>query len=256
MSKKTENNDDVDVVALADHIKDSDLFTIVIEGKDDKLIYDEFEEIYGLSEPLVSVLEAHGRNNALEIFKLLKDTPAINKVLFIVDQDQWVINGRDPEYNHPHIICTYGYSFENDVFIDGQLKEEMHKKNHDILDSKLPILLKWYALEFHRIKNGKQPKKLSLEITHLFNCVDEYTNPDEGETFPTAIFNTLKEEYPKFLRGKTLLKFYVNIMNDREHCNSHTYSTIATIENVCKHKGTHLNHIFSEVNKLYTELTT
>ena len=253
--KMDKDNDDVDIIGIAEQIIDSDLFSIVIEGKDDKLVYDEFEDFFGLHEPIVSVLEVHGRNNALEIFKILKDTPAINKVVFIVDQDQWVIKGRESIYNHPHIICTHGYSFENDVFIDGNLQDDMISKNPEILSEKLPILLKWYALEVARIKSGVETKKLSLDINELFNSVDKYTNPEEGEQFPDEIFTMLQLQYPQLLRGKTLLKFFVNIMNDREHCNNNTYSTIATIENVCKHKGTHLNRIFSEVDNLYKKLT-
>lgn len=254
MMTEQELNDDI--TTFVEMIKNGDdILNIIIEGKDDKLVYDEFEEIYGLSQPLVTILPVQGRNTVLGIFKELKDTPYIKKTIFIVDQDQWVIKGRESIYNDPHIICTHGYSFENDVFIDGNLQDDMINKNPDILSAKLPILLKWYALEVARIKSGVETKKLSLDINELFNCVDKYTNPEEGEKFPNEIFTMLQTQYPQLLRGKTLLKFFVNIMNDREHCNNNTYSTIATIENVCKHKGTHLNRIFSEVDDLYKKLT-
>lgn len=121
---KNKQEDKVDVGALIANIKDGDLFNIIIEGNDDKLVYDEFEDIYELTEPLVSVLEVGGRNNVLKIFKALKDTPHINKAIFIVDQDQWVLTGVDPQYDHPHVIRTTGYSFENDIFIDGNLEDE------------------------------------------------------------------------------------------------------------------------------------
>lgn len=245
-----------DITMYANMIQDNDQFiNIVIEGKDDKLIYDEFEEIYGLSQPLVSVFPVGGRNTVLGIFDKLKVTPHIKKAIFIVDQDQWVLTGIDPQYNHPHIIYTHGYSFENDVFIDGDLENDMQKKNRDILENKLPTLLKWYALEVSRIQNGYIPKKLSVELGHLFNCIQEFTTPEPDETFPSDIFNRLINEYPRLLRGKTLLKFYISIMNEREHCNNHTYSIVATIENVCKYKGIHLNRIFSEVDQLYKNLT-
>ncbi|MFW2037761.1 DUF4435 domain-containing protein [Acinetobacter ursingii] len=254
MTVEQDLNDDI--TTYVELIKNGDdILNIVIEGKDDKLVYDEFEEIYGLSQPLVTVLPVQGRNTVLGIFRQLKDTPHLRKTIFIVDQDLWIFTGKDSIYNHDHIICTHGYSFENDVFIDGELQLDMVKKNPDSLSEKLPKLLKWYALEVARIKSGVETKKLSLDINELFNSVDKYTNPEEGEQFPNEIFTMLQTQYPQLLRGKTLLKFFVNIMNDREHCNNNTYSTIATIENVCKHKGIHLNRIFSEVDDLYKKLT-
>ena len=105
-------------------IEDSSLLTIVIEGIDDLAVYTEFEEIYGLNEPLVSVLPVGGRNTVLGIFKKLKNSEHLNKTIFIVDKDQWVIKGIDQEYIHDRVICTHGYSFENDIFIDGNLEND------------------------------------------------------------------------------------------------------------------------------------
>ena len=60
MSSEQEN---IDVIkAFADQIKDSDLLSIVIEGDDDLLVYNEFEDIYDLNDPMVSVLPVGDRN--------------------------------------------------------------------------------------------------------------------------------------------------------------------------------------------------
>lgn len=253
----TEQDLKEDINTFVEMIKssDDDILNIIIEGKDDKLVYNDFEDIYGLTLPLVTILPVGGRATVLGIFKELKDTPYLKRTIFIVDQDQWLFTSKDSIYDHEHIICTHGYSFENDIFIDGNLELDMIKKNSRVLNLKLPIILKWYALEVARIKNGNNTKKLSLDINELFNCVDKYTNPDEGEEFPSEVFEMLQTGYPQLLRGKTLLKFFLSIMNDREICNSNTYSAIATIESVCKHKGTHLNRIFSDVDTLYKKLT-
>lgn len=121
-------NEHEKIEAFAAQIEHSDLYTIVIEGKDDLLVYNEFEDIYEDPDCLVSVLPVGGRNTVLGIFNRLKDTPHINKTIFIVDKDTWVITGIDSNYQHNRIICTHGYSFENDIFIDGNLENDMVKK--------------------------------------------------------------------------------------------------------------------------------
>ncbi|KQE92402.1 DUF4435 domain-containing protein [Acinetobacter lactucae] len=230
-------------------IERSSLYTIVIEGKDDLLVYNEFEDIYEDLNCFVSVLPVGGRNTALGIFNKIKNTPHINRTIFIVDQDEWIIKGKDPIYNHDRIICTHGYSFENDIFIDGNLENDMQTKNPIVFNNELPIVLQWYALEMSRILSSRPTANLKMHIENLFNQASIYTAPQIGETFPTPLFSLLQSEYPHLLRGKTLLQFYLRVMNSRPgHKNGH--SVISTVENVCKHKGSCLNRIFQEVDNL------
>ncbi len=254
MSEAVQEQDKIE--AYAAQIARSDLFTIVIEGIDDKLVYDKFEDIYELNEPMVSVLEVKGRNNVLGIFKKLKDTPHIKKALFIVDQDTWVITGIDPQYNHDNIICTHGYSFENDIFIDGNLEAELIKRCNSEHISSLSTLLQWYTLEVDRIRTGRATQRLDMSPEHLFNppCTHDLITPKEGETFNHTILEELKTTYPKLLRGKTLLKYYVYLLNKREGL-SGAHSTRATIDNVASNQGDCLNRIFAEVDHLYKSLT-
>ncbi|MDC4998101.1 DUF4435 domain-containing protein [Acinetobacter baumannii] len=244
-------NEHEKIEALAAQIERSDLYTIVIEGKDDLLVYNEFEDIYEDPDCLVSVLAGGGRNTVLGIFNRLKDTPHINKTIFIVDKDTWVITGIDSNYQHDRIICTNGYSFENDIFIDGNLENDMVKKNKEVFEEELPTVLKWFALEMHRILDNRPTLHLAMQIDNLFNQAHIYTNPQAGETFPTSIHTQLQTQYPHLLRGKTLLQFYKRVMNKREGFDKRDgYGMNATIENVCKHKGACLNRIFEEVDKL------
>lgn len=230
-------------------IEDSSLLTIVIEGVDDLAVYTEFEEIYGLNEPLVSVLPVGGRNTVLGIFKKLKNSEHLNKTIFIVDKDQWVIKGIDQEYIHDRVICTHGYSFENDIFIDGNLENDLKSKNPDIYNIELPTLLKWYALEVNRIENNRETYNLKAHIDNIFNQHESFTTPLDGESFPTETYTRLLTEYPQLLRGKTLLLFYNRVMNNRVGY-TRAYTSKATIENVCKYKGTCLNNIFQRVDAL------
>ncbi|RZN91895.1 DUF4435 domain-containing protein [Acinetobacter johnsonii] len=249
MSEVVEEQDKIE--AFAAQIERSDLFSIVIEGKDDLLVYTEFEQIYEDHEPMVDVLPVHGRNTVLGIFNRLKATPHLQRTIFIVDKDQWVIKGIDSNYIHDRIICTHGYSFENDIFIDGNLENDMKTKNAVVFNEELPTVLHWYALEMDRILNGNLPLNLSMHIENLFNQADIHTAPQAGETFPTAVLARLQTEYPQLLRGKTLLQFYKRVMNKRDGFDKRDgYGTNAIIESVCKHKGSCLSQIFQKVDNL------
>lgn len=247
----TNQNSQDDIAVYVSQIQRSRLFNIIIEGKDDLLVYKEFEKIYEDLNPIVDVLPVGGKHTVLGIFDQLKNTPHINRTIFIVDKDQWVIKGIDSKYSHNRIICTHGYSFENDIFIDGNLENDMRTKNSDVFNIELPTVLHWYALEMDRIINGNQPQNLAIHIDNLFNQSQIYTTPQAGEIFPATVLGILQTEYPQLLRGKTLLQFYKRVMNNRVGFDKKDgYGTNAIIETVCKYKGNCLNRIFKEVDDL------
>lgn len=249
MSEVVEEQDKIE--AFAAQIERSDLFSIVIEGVDDLLVYNEFEQIYEDLIPMVDILPVGGRNTVLGIFDRLKTTPHLQRTIFIVDKDQWVIKGIDSNYIHDRIIFTHGYSFENDIFIDGNLENDMRTKNANVFNEELSTVLNWYALEMDRILNGNITLNLSMHIDHLFNQANIHTTPQPDETFPTAVLAQLKTEYPRLLRGKTLLQFYKRVMNKRNGFDRKDgYGTNAIIESVCKYKGNCLNEIFQKVDHL------
>lgn len=247
MSEAVEEQEVID--SFVAQIERSNLYTIVIEGKDDRLVYNEFEEIYDEINCFVDVLPVGGRNTALGIFKKLKNTSHINRTIFIVDQDEWIIKGKDPIYNHARIVCTHGYSFENDIFIDGNLENDLKTKNPVVFNNELQTVLQWYALEMSRILSNKPTLNLKMHIENLFNEAHIYTVPQSGEIFPVTVFSRLESEYPQLLRGKTLLQFYLRVMNSRPGYNK-GHTVISTVENVVKHKGACLNRIFQEVDNL------
>lgn len=247
--------DDIDT--YVSQIKHSKLFSIVVEGKDDLLVYKEFETIYKDLNPIVDVFPVGGRNTVLGIFNQLKNTPYINRTIFIVDQDQWILTSRDPNYIHPNIICTSGYSFENDIFMDGQLDQELVQRRLNEHNQHLPTLLNWYALEVDRIRNGRATYYLDMSPQYLFDptYTTALTTPLSGEILDQQILHELQQNYPLLLRGKTLLKYYVYLLDMRLGLKG-AHSTRAVISSVADNKGTNLNRIFSDVDQIYRNLTS
>ncbi len=82
MSEAVKEQEAIDTYVA--QIERSNLFTIVIEGKDDLLVYREFEAIYDELNCFVSVLPVGGRNTALGIFKKIKKTLPISTVQFLL----------------------------------------------------------------------------------------------------------------------------------------------------------------------------
>lgn len=81
MSQEVKEQEFLD--SLVAQIERSNLYTIVIEGKDDLLVYQEFEKIYDDLNCFVDVLPVGGRNTALGIFDRLKILLILN-VLFLL----------------------------------------------------------------------------------------------------------------------------------------------------------------------------
>jgi len=94
---------------------------VVVEGVDDIVVYRNLITLYRAKG--IKVLPAGGRDKVLEVFDNLSQNSHINKAIFIVDQDSWVFSGIPSEYQHERIICTGGYSIENDVYLDKQLED-------------------------------------------------------------------------------------------------------------------------------------
>ena len=110
------------VEILLHNLKNSNLSTLVVEGKSDKQIYTWLRDWLSehLVEPnFVDVQPVGGKDEVLEIYKKRSEFENQVPVAFMVDQDKWVFSGTPREYQND-IICTQGYSIENDLYSDGE----------------------------------------------------------------------------------------------------------------------------------------
>ena len=122
---------------------------IVVEGVDDIVVYRNLITLYRSKG--IKVLPAGGRDKVLDVFKGLNETPHLDKAIFIVDQDSWIFSGIPSEYQHHRIICTAGYSIENDVYLDKQLETLMQGTGvYALFQTDLQVYLKWFSLAITR----------------------------------------------------------------------------------------------------------
>jgi len=226
---------------------------VVVEGVDDIVVYRNLITLYRAKG--IKVLPAGGRDKVLEVFDNLSQNSHINKAIFIVDQDSWVFSGIPSEYQHERIICTGGYSIENDVYLDKQLEVLMHGTGvHASFKSDLQLYLRWFALAITRfcIDNNSCGEKLDIHPTTFFKnqlSINTHIALKNGEVFPQQTYDDLLINYALKFRGKCLLPLAVRSLGQRPGEPKYNTKTIME-ETACTGRGTYLNRIFSKVEEL------
>lgn len=236
-----------EIISALEH---SDLPTVIVEGKDDIIIYRQLEN--QITD--VDVMPVGGRNAVLEIFRNKLTNPKLQgkKIAFIADKDIWVTTGIPNEFQHDILVFTTGYSIENDVFIDYGCEKILEieaitiKKNFLAEKDKF---IHWYALALQATLNGLNLSK-EREISRDPNEVLSREFPTfialkVNEKHPSELEQALKENYTLQLRGKSLLSLF------RKHIKHH--HTTAMFQKVAIDPKICINRIFDDVAKQFVE---
>lgn len=231
-------------------LKRTSLPTIVVEGKDDMIVYRTFEE--RLSSIGVSVLPVGGREKVLEVYSRRSELPAASRPVFIADRDTWVLSGVPNEYTDHSIVFTHGYSIENDVYVDGELRKLLRGTECAKYASELADFIEWYAIAIARhLTDSTQP--IALHPDHVLN-------PDErptlvalapGEDYPEALRASIANDYSRLLRGKSLLALLVRNTNYKGREPRHTNN--ALLEAVAVRPGALLNALYERVEQYFSQ---
>lgn len=180
--------------------------TVVIEGKDDVVVYRKMEEEF--AEFGVSVLPVGGRANVLKIYDKLSDSPSRNKLIFIADLDLWVISSIPQKYISDNLIFTDGYSVENDVFRDLDIKSVMTREEKIAFDKDVSRFAYWYSLVVKRSIEEDVDSDLSLFPGRILDyplVYDSKTKLKPEEKYPLEILSVVEKDYFKLIRGKSLM---------------------------------------------------
>lgn len=237
---------EVDLDEMIATLNDSNLPAIIVEGKDDIIIYRKLEE--EISN--VVVTPVGGRANVLKIFQetINPNGRLYNKnIVFIADQDIWINIGIPDEFKNQKLIFTSGYSIENDIFID-YCCQKMIDDNPDIksnFNQDKEKFIYWYALALQNTLNadGFENREISTSVHHLFNQYNEFSRLQENENYPTELKEDLEENYALKVRGKSLLELFSKTF--KEHKPRAMFEAIAVRPDNC------INRIFDDVKRLF-----
>ncbi len=120
---------DPNVENLVDALRLSNKPNIIVEGRDDEIIYGTLVERLGRFD--VGFFSAGSKDTLLHLYEELSDCENSGDfrhapVAFIADQDMWLFRGIPNQYDD--IIWTEGYSIENDLYAHVKLRDRVGNK--------------------------------------------------------------------------------------------------------------------------------
>jgi len=206
-----------EIIAL---LQRSSLPTIIVEGKNDMIVYRRFEQ----SGIELDVLAAGGRANVLNIFRRRNEIAVSKKIVFVADQDIWINFGIPDEFRNPKLVFTHGYSIENDVFIDGNLENLVPHGQSATFREELNKFVKWYASALIEHKNNSE---ISIKIHPneiLKNPACIYQDGYDARFYESILMN-----YKMKLRGKSLFGLLLRNTGTAAKYNDITLLTMVAI---------------------------
>lgn len=152
---------DPNVENLVDALRLSNKPNIIVEGKDDEIIYGTLVERLGRFD--VGFFSAGSKDTLLHLYEELSEyenagdfrhTP----VTFIADHDMWLFRGIPDQYDD--IIWTEGYSIENDLYAHVKLRDRVGNKVE--YDQTIDAISMWFAYKVEEYLE-KNPREKTFE---------------------------------------------------------------------------------------------
>lgn len=181
--------------------------TIIVEGKDDMSLLRLVEKKIG-----VNVLPCGGRAALLEVFERRDEFKGL-QCAFLADRDTWLFDKVPEEY--AEIVCTKGYSIENDVLYHTNLSLLLDDGGNSFLNKAKPLLTKWWACELsnyfsndethfdtniHSIIDGLNEKEKVLKLRNPVSVKHEQKYRE--------LINLISSDFELYMRGHQLLDIY------------------------------------------------
>ncbi len=198
---------------------------IIVEGKDDEIIYGTLVERLGRFD--VGFFSAGSKDTLLHLYKELSEYENVGDfrhapVTFIADRDMWLFRGIPDQYDD--IICTEGYSIENDLYSYAKLKDRIGNKAE--YDQTLDSISMWFAYKVEEYLEKNPPEKTfesirdeeHVDVAYHLNRVvppEKTTLAADLEFLPSdhERVKAVRSAYHLQLRGKLLFELLVRFLN-------------------------------------------
>ena len=227
------------------YLKNSDLDTILVEGKNDATIYRWLED--EISTTNISILHCNGRETLLNVYEKRKEVEHI-RLFFIADKDKYVYTGVPKDYED--VFWTEGYSIENDLYFGGYLESLLDSNEKENFNKALTNFIRKYAIDIYEIKCGNDtpinyhPQEILDNNFELKIAVEEIE-----EVNPTT--RELTENYQLKIRGKSLFAILFLFLGNRRRRVKHNKNSLMEICLKCNDKNL-VNNIKNRIIAEYT----
>lgn len=197
---------------IVETLKRTSLPTVLCEGIIDLAVLRHVEEASGAVG--ASFLECGGKTRILTLFERRQEYPGA-RVCYLVDQDDWIFTGIPARYSD--VLCTWGYSMENDVLDGANIERLLTAVERRRLDTSLRAVLRWFAFEISKLERGQLPavgvhveqilEKANDELSADFRGRVGFVEPNDEKV------RSIAADYKRMLRGKTLLQLLVRLLS-------------------------------------------
>lgn len=209
---------------IKSYLRHSSLNNVLIEGKDDLLIYRKMEE--DLAQYDINFYPCGGRSTVLRIYDEKED---LNRPCFyICDADLWIFMGVPTKYaDKDDLIITNGYSIENELYQESKdfLLSTLSKEEKVKKEALLKTVVSWYACQIKQ-KLTDDTYSCKFESLNLLNTLTIETNKtDFSQTFldnndileeTETQYQDIITNYTHQLRGKYIFKIFEKIFMERD----------------------------------------
>ena len=213
------SEDPFSVKEIVDILKRTSLITVLVEGKDDAVVYRHLNDKINIDDIEADVLECGGRVKLFRIFRRRQEFKNA-KVIFLADKDMWVFGDIPEEYKN--IVFTDGYSIENDLYIELHFNNLLNEEKTTDFYNLIKCLSIWFAFEVNKYKEtGNYQAKYSVSQICSNNILcSEFKQRINFIYPPEELVNEIYSEYTGKLRGKqlfdALVKFISSDKKDKE----------------------------------------
>lgn len=230
---------------IIDTLKRSSLTTVLVEGKDDVVVYRWMENEVGITT--ASFFPCGGREKLLQVFERRSEFQNV-KVIFVADKDAYVYTHTPEHLNE--IIWTNGYSIENDLY-EQKIESLFDSVEETIFRDSLHNFIEYYAFEVENFLDGK-PYSFRNHPQHI---ICEEKNEIKKEFLESINFTSakketkdkLKKEYNVLIRGKSLFALLTRILSNQGRQIKH--SKMSLLEHCYRtHKSPNFINLIGEVH--------
>lgn len=192
---------DLTVDEIVAALRHTSIPSIIVEGKDDVMIYRWILRDAGISDD--RLFPCTGRNNLLKVFSRRNEFPQ-TPTLFIADKDVFVYNGIPTKYSDVFFTC--GYSIENDLYYGRSIDQLLDKEEAKHYDKARNNFIRYYGCQLEKLRKNcpcdfsQSPHVILDSNYNLITENIEYTFTEPAQ----ETCNYLLNNYDLIVRGHSV----------------------------------------------------